>query len=88
MVPGPDRPLLIKDYSDDIVYIYLPSKKMLDAKLETTHSGPSATSQEPYPLPLFYNTAYEAPVRAIMSPEERRKFALRRIGEYTVNECC
>ena len=88
VVPGPDRPLLIRDYSDDIVYIYLPSEKMLGDKLATTHSDPASTIQEPYPLPLFYNAAYEAPVRAIMSPEERRKFALRRIGEYTVNECC
>jgi len=54
---------------------------MRDEKLQTVTSGP-------YPLPLFYDTAYAGAARANLSAQESRDFAIRRIGEYTVNECC
>jgi hypothetical protein len=42
----------------------------------------------PYPLPQFYDAIYsKAPSKRLPWPEALN-FALRRIGEYTINECC
>jgi hypothetical protein len=85
IVQGADqRVVAIQDYVDspaDPLVIMIPTLAMLDDKLKTVTFGP-------YPLPLFYDTMYVGAVRANLSPEESQKFALRRIGEYTVNECC
>jgi hypothetical protein len=59
----------------------IPTAAMLAEKLQTVTSGP-------YPLPLFYDIAYAGAARANLSPQESRDFAFRRIGEYTVNQCC
>jgi hypothetical protein len=86
--PG-TRKVEIEEYSDDPrepVEIYIPSRAMLAAKLEFIGRQPG-----PYPyslMPLFYNTAFAEARRADLSVAEKEAFALRRIGEYTVNECC
>jgi hypothetical protein len=74
----------ILDYSDapsDPLMIVIPTAAMLAEKLGTVSSGP-------YPLPLFYDIAYAGAPRANLSPQESQAFAIRRVGEYTVNECC
>lgn len=82
-IPGALRPVTIVDYLDDgPLYINLPSPKMLAAKEATI---PPAG---PYPLPLFYDVAYAGAPRANLSQAETDAFKLRRIGEYTINECC
>jgi hypothetical protein len=45
-------------------------------------------SPHPYPLPLFYDLAYPSPPTTRMGFLQAYRFAMRRIGEYTVNECC
>jgi hypothetical protein len=83
-VDGPDtKPVVFWDYPDNNtpLRIALPSEAMLDARLKTVDHGH-------YPLPLFYNIAFAGATRADLSPEESLRFAARRIGEYSVNECC
>jgi hypothetical protein len=60
----------------------LPNAKMRDKRFqEDVKAGP-------YPLPLFYNSFFAGAKRAPLSAQEAHDFAFRRIGEYTVNECC
>ncbi len=84
-VAGPDnRQVSILNYSDNLadpLMLVLPTQAMLNAKLATVTSGA-------YPLPLFYDIAYAGAARANLSAQESEDFAFRRIGEYTVNECC
>lgn len=86
IVQGADqRVVAIQDYPDDPVddplMIMLPTEAMLDERLKTVTSGP-------YPLALFYDIAYGGAARANLSPQESLDFAYRRVGEYTVEECC
>ena len=39
-------------------------------------------------MPLFYDIAYGGASRVPLSAQEAHNFAIRRIGEYSVNECC
>jgi hypothetical protein len=83
-VEGPDtKPVVFWDYPDNNtpLRIALPTEAMLDARLQTVRPGA-------YPLPLFYDIAFGGANRASLSSEESLKFAARRIGEYSVNECC
>jgi hypothetical protein len=78
------RAVVIQDYLDgpgDPLVIMIPTSTMLAEKLGTVTQGP-------YPLPLFYDLAYAGAPRANLSRQQSLDFALRRIGEYTVNECC
>ena len=80
-----DRLVSIQSYTDDpgeTLRIMVPSAAARDAKLSTVRAGPYAN------LPLFYDIAYAGAVRANLSQEEAINFAIRRIGEYSVNECC
>lgn len=86
IVQGADeRVVAIQDYpdnpDDDPLLIMLPTQAMLDDRLKIVTSGP-------YPLWLFYDIAYAGAARANLSPQESQDFAARRIGEYTVQECC
>jgi len=83
-VQGPDnRAVSIESYGDydpaDALVIVIPTAAMRAAKAV----GPGR-----YPLPLFYDIAFAGAARANLSTQEAQDFALRRIGEYTVNECC
>jgi hypothetical protein len=85
-VPGAPRPVTINFYPDDPnndpLVIWLPSQGMLAAKLGTI---PPAG---PYPLPKFYDVAYGGAARANLTADQCEAFALQRVGEYTINECC
>jgi hypothetical protein len=81
-----DRPVQIYCYPDalsDALVLVIPTAQMRDAKLGTVQPGPYNTN-----MPLFYDIAYAGAPRAYLSAQEARDFAIRRIGEYTVNECC
>ena len=87
-VEGIDRrTVTILDYEDDptaALVLAIPTKKMLAEKLKYVKAGP-------YPrelMPTFYDIAYGGAARASLSLNEAKDFAVRRIGEYTVNECC
>jgi len=80
-----DRPVSIQSYQDypgDPLVMLIPTGAMRDAKLATVQPGPYNV------MPLFYDIAYAGAPRASLSPQQARDFAIRRIGEYTVNECC
>jgi hypothetical protein len=80
-----DRPVSIQSYSDypgAPLMLLIPTAAMRDAKLGTVQPGPYNV------MPLFYDIAYAGATRANLSAQEARNFAIRRIGEYTVNECC
>jgi len=85
-VEGEDtRGVLVQSYgvSPNVpLLLMIPTPAMRDAKLGTVGAGPY------HNLPLFYDIAYAGAPRAHLSEQEARDFALRRIGEYTVNECC
>ena len=79
-----DRQVSVLDYSgapEDPLMLVLPTEDMLKEKLKTVTTGA-------YPLPLFYDIAFAGAARANLSRQESEDFAFRRIGEYTVNECC
>lgn len=83
-VQGPDsRMVSITSYGDydphNALTIVIPTAAMRAAK---------AVGAGRYPLPLFYDIAFAGAARANLSEEQAHDFALRRIGEYTVNECC
>jgi hypothetical protein len=83
-VEGADtRPVVIQSYvgSTDPLVMMLPNKKMRDDRLATIQPGP-------YPLPLFYDICFGGGKRVPLSGPEANDFAFRRIGEYSVNECC
>jgi hypothetical protein len=87
-VEGADnRRVVVRKYGDnpsEPIVIYIPTKKMLAEKMNLVQHGP-------YPhglLPTFYGKAYGGAPRATLSRQEAEELALRRIGEYTVNECC
>jgi hypothetical protein len=85
-VPGTDdRAVQIVSYANsynDALVIVIPSAPMRDDKIATVAPGPYSN------MPLFYDIAYAGAPRANLSAEQAHDFALRRIGEYTVNECC
>jgi hypothetical protein len=83
-VDGPDsKPVKFWDYpgKNDPIQIALPTEAMLDERLQHVTSGQ-------YPLPHFYDIAFGGATRAQLSRAESLDFAARRIGEYSVNECC
>jgi hypothetical protein len=87
-VQGADnRVVSVAPYSDsttDALIINIPSQKMLQAKLSGVTSGPYPTDV----MPLFFDIAYGGAARPNLSAQQSLEFAYRRIGEYTVNECC
>ena len=85
-IPSPDnRPVQIRSYFDDPkdpLMIMLPTQSMADDKLSTVKAGPYNV------MPLFYDIAFGGAARVNLSQQEALDFASRRIGEYSVNECC
>jgi hypothetical protein len=80
-----DRVVYIQSYLSspgDPLVIVIPTPSMRNGKLGTVGPGPYNV------MPLFYDIAYAGAPRANLSAQEARDFALRRIGEYCVNECC
>jgi hypothetical protein len=83
-VEGADeRVVSVQSYVDDptqALVIMIPTDAMLH-EFDPITSGP-------YRLPLFYDIAYAGAARANLSAQEAQNFSLRRVGEYTVLECC
>jgi hypothetical protein len=80
-----DRVVTVYSYSDalsDPLVIPIPSPAMRDHKLGLVTPGPYNV------MPLFYDIAFGGAPRVSLSAQQARDFAVRRIGEYTVNECC
>jgi hypothetical protein len=76
----------IQSYDDDpdeTLQIMVPSVTARNAKLGTVVPGPYTQN-----MPLFYDIAYGGAARVNLSQQEALNFAIRRIGEYSVNECC
>ena len=80
---GDDRRVTIQDYAgpEDPLRIMLPTRAMCDKMQERVQPGP-------YPLPLFYEIAFGGAAKANLSANEANDFAVRRVGEYSINECC
>jgi hypothetical protein len=70
------------DAPDGTLLLMVPTAAMRDAKLGTVTPGPYTN------MPLFYDIAFAGAARASLSAPQARDFAVRRIGEYSVNECC
>jgi hypothetical protein len=85
-VAGDDTRLVaIQSYVDDpaeTLVIMVPTAAARNAKLGTVGPGPYIN------MPLFYDIEYAGAARANLSKQEALNFAIRRIGEYSVNECC
>jgi hypothetical protein len=77
----PDRKVEFWQYgNDDPLVFLLPTEEMMKEGRKTAHPG------EPYPLPIFYDAAYEGP-RKVFTADDDTLFAACRIGEYTINNC-
>lgn len=78
-----DRRVTIQEYAgpEDPLRIMLPTRAMCDEMLLKVVPGL-------YPLPLFYDIAFGGAARANLSASEANDFAVRRVGEYSINECC
>ena len=77
-VPGSqERNVEIYFYDDtkELAFL-LPTKAMLTEKIKPG----------PYPLPIFYDDAYNGR-RADLTADEDTLFAKCRVGEYTINNC-
>ena len=86
-VDGPDtRDVKFWDYPDKNgpLQIALPTEAMLEERLQTVRHP----AGDVYPLPHFYDIAFAGATRARLSQAVLLEFAARRIGEYSVNECC
>jgi hypothetical protein len=85
-VAGDDKRLVsilsYADSPDDALLLMIPTPAMRNHKLGLVTPGPYNV------MPLFYDIAFGGAARAPLSAQEARDFAVRRIGEYTVNECC
>ncbi|HEY0185484.1 MAG TPA: hypothetical protein VGC09_22000 [Rhodopila sp.] len=81
-VYGPtDRKVEFYSYTEtDPLVFMLPTEEMLKEGRKTAKPG------ESYPLPVFYNEAYDGPRKAF-NEDQDTLFAACRVGEYTINEC-
>ena len=80
-----DRSVRIASYPDDpaqALMLMIPAATTRDAKLGQVHAGPYTF------MPLFYDIAFGGAPRVNLSAQEAHDFAIRRIGEYSVAECC
>jgi hypothetical protein len=66
------------DESKELAFL-LPTEAMLEGARKVIKPGP-------YPLPVFYDTAYTGP-RANLTADQDTLFANCRVGEYTINNC-
>ena len=75
------RPVLFYSYDEnDPLVILLPKPE------EVAEGQSSSSDDQPYPLPVFYNLAYDGD-RKLLSKDDRKLFARCRISEYTMNNC-
>jgi hypothetical protein len=84
---GPNRAVRIYQYPDgpnSPLWIPIPSAKMLAEKMKLAKAGPYPTKL----MPAFYGLADGHAKRGRLTKQHAQDFALRRVGEYTVNECC
>jgi hypothetical protein len=65
---------------DDSLAFMLPTREMMKAARKAVHPG------ESYPLPVFYDAAYDGPRKAFTDDEDILFIACR-IGEYVINQC-
>jgi hypothetical protein len=81
-VYGPNpRPVKFVSYDEsDPLVIELPTAEMVAEDRKTTQPG------KPYPLPSFYDEAFDG-ARKAFSEEVIKRFAASRVGEYTINMC-
>jgi hypothetical protein len=80
-VPGSqDRDVKFYWYDDakELAFM-LPTKAMLKAARDAIKPGK-------YPLPAFYDGAYEGPRKGLTADQDT-PFANCRVGEYTINNC-
>jgi hypothetical protein len=70
------------DHLETPLKINIPNAQMRNKRFEED------VKAGPYPLPLFYKSLFAGAKPALLSAQEAQEFAFRRIGEYTVNECC
>jgi hypothetical protein len=94
-VPGcddkPPRPVIFYQYGDYPGTGYssvpltlpLPSCKMI----QDDQAALSANAPEPYPLPSFYPIAFGGAPEVTLNQTELLAFALRRLGEYVIQQC-
>lgn len=80
-VPGAqDRNVVFYWYDEakELAFM-LPSEEMLKA-------AKAAITPGPYPMPIFYNDAFEGP-RSNLTADQDTLFTNCRVGEYTINIC-
>ena len=85
---APTRGVSVVPYNEDddtsVIEIPIPTLKEFQHRMRQAVAGP-------YPrrlMPAYVDLAYGGAARVPLSNQEAHDFAIRRIGEYTVNECC
>jgi hypothetical protein len=73
----------------DVVFYWYDQAKELSFLLPTESmltAARAAVTPGPYPLPVFYNQAYDG-TRSNLTADQDTLFASSRVGEYTINNC-
>jgi hypothetical protein len=82
------RAVQIIPYSGANILIPIPTDAMIEADkalLQAIAGGP--VGERHYPLPEFYRLAFGGAAQVDMTFDEMKDMALRRLGEYVINEC-
>lgn len=81
VIGPPDRVVNFHSYGNDNPFvIVLPTEQKMKAARKALQPG------QRYPLPVFYDAAYDGP-RRVFTADDEILFAACRIGEYTVSAC-
>lgn len=82
------RAVQIIPYSGTNILIPIPTDVMIEADkalLKSIAEGP--VGERHYPLPEFYRLIFGGMAQVDMTFDEMKDMALRRLGEYVINEC-
>jgi hypothetical protein len=80
---APGKPVDVIPYTAGSIVIPIPTPAMIAADVATL----TAIAPGPYPLPSFYSDIFATAPQKIYTLPQLKEMALRRLGEYVINEC-
>jgi hypothetical protein len=80
---APGKPVNVISYPPGAIIIPIPTPGMIAADVATL----TAIGTGPYPLPSFYSDIFSTAPQKIYTLPQLKHMALRRLGEYVINEC-
>jgi hypothetical protein len=80
---APAKPVNVISYPPGAIIIPIPTQAMIAADVATLNG----IAPGPYPLPSFYSDIFSTAPQKIYTLPQLKGMALRRLGEYVINEC-